>query len=124
MGVLNVVFLIGLAMTLTQMDIWQFSYGPPPVLRMLLVLPLVTLVITLLIARLTAVGWQGSDWGWRAKIYAGAVTLTLLVFPILLKLLESVRVSLLIGLIYDSIQLYSQVHGRSISPKISCTKFE
>ncbi|MEZ4658015.1 MAG: hypothetical protein R2911_10615 [Caldilineaceae bacterium] len=83
-GLLNLVFLVGIGVALLQMDPWQFAYGPPPIVIALLVLPLITLGLTLLVVGLTAVGWRSGNWGWAAKTYATLVSMTALGFPVFL----------------------------------------
>lgn len=83
-GLLNVIFLIGMAVALMQMDRWQFTYGPPSSVVLLLVLPLITLVLAIVIAGFTLMGWRSGDWSWAARIYASVVSLTILFFPLFL----------------------------------------
>lgn len=84
LGLLNMVFLAGMGVALLQMDPWQFAYGPPPMVIALLVLPLITLALTLAVVGLMAAAWRSGDWGWVAKSYATLVSITALGFPIFL----------------------------------------
>jgi hypothetical protein len=83
-GFLNLIFLVGIGLALLQMDPWQFVYGPPPIIVMLLVVPLVTLLLSVLVTGITVMGWTTADWGWGLRVYTAVVSLTLLLFPLFL----------------------------------------
>lgn len=83
-GLLNMLFLVGIAIALLQMDPWQFAYGPPPVVIGLLALPLVTLALTVVLVGFIVAGWRGHGWGWTTQLYTALVSVTALAFPLFL----------------------------------------
>ena len=83
-SLLNLVFLVGMALILLRMDLWQFVYGLPPIVLFLLALPLVTTVLALLLVSLAVVGWRQGEWSWLGRGYLVLASLTALGFPMFL----------------------------------------
>jgi CubicO group peptidase (beta-lactamase class C family) len=61
-GLLNLGFLMGMALAINQIDRWEFLFGIPPLVKGLLVIPFITIVMTLIILVLTGLAWSGNSW--------------------------------------------------------------
>ncbi|MCB0008764.1 MAG: beta-lactamase family protein [Anaerolineales bacterium] len=83
-SLLNLLFLVSMALVLLRMDPWQFIYGLPPIVLVLLALPLVTTVLALLLVPLAAAGWRQGEWSWLGRGYLVLASLTALGFPVFL----------------------------------------
>lgn len=83
-GLLNLVFLLGLAAILLQLDRWEFSFGLPAIVQMLLVLPLISFVPALLLVGFATVVRRRIQWVWGTRLYLFIVMLTAVAFPLFL----------------------------------------
>lgn len=77
---LNLAFLAGLALLFTRIDPWEFTYGKPPVLTALLVIPVVTAVLTIGLPILTVLAWLEGYWSTIARLHYSLTTVTALAF--------------------------------------------
>jgi CubicO group peptidase (beta-lactamase class C family) len=79
-GALDLVFLIGLALAVFQMERWEFVYGIPPVLISLLVIPLLTISLTVGLTIFGALAWRTEYWSVYGRLYYSLITLATLTF--------------------------------------------
>jgi CubicO group peptidase (beta-lactamase class C family) len=77
---LNLVFLVGLALAVFKIDQWEFVYGVPLVLIALLVIPLVTIILTVGLPILAAVTWESECWSVTGRFHYSFITLSALAF--------------------------------------------
>lgn len=75
---LYVLFLFGMVIVLS--DIQSISYGVPPLLPFILVLPLLAVVLTIGALGFTVLAWRNSYWGIIERVHYTFVTLMSLVF--------------------------------------------
>ncbi len=84
-GLLNVFFLVGLAWTLLQVDLYEFTYGVPSALIVLLFIPLLTTSLAIGLLILTVLAWKDKFWSLIGRLHHSLVTLATLAFiPFLL----------------------------------------
>jgi CubicO group peptidase (beta-lactamase class C family) len=83
-SLLNLAFLIGMAVVMMQIqtDPWEFLYGPPPAMVALLVVPLLTTALAVAVAWLTISGW--GNWPVGVRVVTAVYTLTAITFPLFL----------------------------------------
>ena len=83
-SLLNLAFLIGMALVMMQIqtDPWEFLYGPPAAMIALLVVPLLTTVIAVLIVWFTVTGF--GSWSIGVKMVTAVYSLTAIAFPLFL----------------------------------------
>jgi len=77
---LNLVFLVGLAVAVFKIDQWEFVYGVPPVLTVLLVIPLVTTILTVGLPIFAALTWESEYWSVIGRFHYSLITLSALAF--------------------------------------------
>lgn len=78
MSALYVLFLIGMVIVLS--DTTSIMYGVPPLLRFVLVLPLLAVVLTIGAMGFTVLAWKNSYWGVAGRVHYTLVTLASLAF--------------------------------------------
>ena len=84
-GTLNLVFIIGLPLSLWFYGAWKLAYGVPAFAIAFLSLPLIATVLTLGLAVFTVLGWTNKYWSVMARAHYSLITLAALVFiPFLL----------------------------------------
>ncbi|HHP7232309.1 MAG TPA: serine hydrolase, partial [Xenococcaceae cyanobacterium] len=83
-GILNLIFLIGLPLYLWLWGAWKLAYGVPPVAVGFLSLPILTtiLAVILLISILTV--WGKKYWSWQGRSHYTLITLAAIIFVPLL----------------------------------------
>lgn len=79
-GALNLIFLIGLAVALLNVDQMEFAYGMPPFMFVLLSIPLLTAGLTIGLIYDTVLAWKDGIGSVPERVYNTLVTLTALVF--------------------------------------------
>lgn len=77
---LNLIFLIGLAVALLQVDQMEFAYGMPPFMFVLLSIPLLTIGLTIGLVYCTALAWKNGSGSLPERSYYTLVTLAALMF--------------------------------------------
>jgi CubicO group peptidase (beta-lactamase class C family) len=77
---LNLVFLIGLPLSLWLIGVWKLVYGVLPVAIAFLCLPVLTALATLGLLAFTVLAWTNHDWSFGARSHYSVITLTALVF--------------------------------------------
>lgn len=77
---LNLVFLIGLPLSLWLIGFWKLVYGVPTVVVALLVLPLITTFLTLALLIFSIVIWKYKFWSMLGRSHYSVVTLAALIF--------------------------------------------
>ena len=78
MSALYVLFLIGMVIVLS--DTTSLMYGVPPLLRFVLVLPLLAVVLTIGAMGFTVLAWKNRYWGVAGRVHYTLVTLVSLAF--------------------------------------------
>ena len=78
-GVLNLVFIIGVALTL-QIKAYEFVYGVPPFFIALLCIPLATTILTVALIVLTVLAWKNVYGSVMRRAYYSFITLAALGF--------------------------------------------
>lgn len=73
-GTLNLVFLIGLPLSLWLIGLWKLVYGVPAVVVALFAIPLVTFFLTFLVALFAALAWVDKNWSLVARSFAGVAS--------------------------------------------------
>ena len=81
---LNLAFLVGMAIVLLRLDPWEFIYGLPPLVVLLLTIPLVMSVLLLLLLPLGGQIVLAGEWSPLARAYTLVICLTAIGFPIFL----------------------------------------
>jgi CubicO group peptidase (beta-lactamase class C family) len=79
-GTLNLVFLIGLPLSLWIIGVWKLVYGVPGIVVALLCLPLVTAILSLGLLMFTALAWFNNYWSLSKRIHYSLITLAALIF--------------------------------------------
>ncbi|WP_035140717.1 serine hydrolase domain-containing protein [Fischerella sp. PCC 9605] len=79
-GTLNLVFLIGLPVSLWLIGVWKLVYGVPGVVVALLCLPLVTTILSLGLLIFTALAWFNNYWSLIGRMHYSLITLAALIF--------------------------------------------
>lgn len=76
-GALNLAFILALGLTLRRVlnDYWEFGYGLPLKLRLLLLIPLATALLALAMLGLAIDAWVNSQWSLTARLYYTFATL-------------------------------------------------
>ena len=77
---LNLIFLIGLAVALLQVDQMAFAYGMPPFMLALLSIPMLTTGLTIGLVYHTALAWKNGSGSLPGRCYYTLVTLATLMF--------------------------------------------
>jgi CubicO group peptidase (beta-lactamase class C family) len=77
---LNLVFLIGLPLSLWLHGVWKLVYGMPAIAIAFLGIPLLTAILTLGLIVFTMLAWKNKYWSLRARSHYSLITLTALVF--------------------------------------------
>ncbi len=80
LGTLNLVFLIGLPLSLYTIGLWKLIYGVTPIVIALLVLPLITTFLTLALLIFTLVIWKYKYWSIFSRLHYSLVTFAALTF--------------------------------------------
>jgi CubicO group peptidase (beta-lactamase class C family) len=84
-GLLNLVFLIGLPLSLWLIGVWKLVYGVPAVAIALLCLPLIAAVLTFTLPVATIIAWNRDYWSFKEHLHFSLVTLATIAFiPFLL----------------------------------------
>jgi hypothetical protein len=79
LGTLNLVFLIGLPLSLWLTG-WKLAYGVPTIVVALLCLPLITSILSLVLLLFTILIWKNNYWSWIGKTHYSLITLAALIF--------------------------------------------
>ncbi|AFY46293.1 penicillin-binding protein, beta-lactamase class C [Nostoc sp. PCC 7524] len=77
---LNLVFLIGLPLSLWLIGAWKLVYGVPAVVVALFCLPLVTTPLTIVLALLTVLAWRNKNWSLGVRSHYSLVTFAASIF--------------------------------------------
>lgn len=77
---LNLVFLLGLPLSLWLIGVWKLAYGVPPVAIAFLCLPILTALATLGLLAFTALAWKNQYWSFGARSHYSVITLATFVF--------------------------------------------
>ncbi len=79
LGTLNLVFLIGLPLSLWLTG-WKLAYGVPTIVVALLCLPLITSILSLVLLLFTILIWKNNYWSWIGKTHYSLITLAAWIF--------------------------------------------
>lgn len=79
-GLLNLVFLIGLPLSLWLIGVWKLAYGVPAIVIVLLCLPILATALTVVLAASAIVSWVKKRWNLATRIHYSLVTLAALAF--------------------------------------------
>lgn len=79
-GILNVVFLIGLPLVAWRIGVWKLLYGVPAIIIALLYIPPVTMGMTLGLPTFTALAWQNKNWSLVERVYYSLIAIAALAF--------------------------------------------
>ncbi len=79
-GILNLVFLIGLPLVAWQIGVWKLLYGVPAIIIALLYIPLVTTGMTLGLPTFTVLAWKNKNWSASDRVNYSLITLAALAF--------------------------------------------
>ncbi|WP_414588635.1 serine hydrolase domain-containing protein [Scytonema sp. PCC 10023] len=79
-GTLNLVFLIGLPLSLWLIGVWKLVYGVPTIVVALLCLPLVTTVPTFVLTFFAGLAWIDKRWSLMTRLHYSLIALAALVF--------------------------------------------
>ncbi len=79
-GTLNLIFLIGLPLSLWLIGLWKLVYGVPTIVVGLFILPLITTVLTLALLIFSIVVWKYKYWSILSKLHYSLITLAALIF--------------------------------------------
>jgi hypothetical protein len=77
-SLLNLVFLIGIASQVLQNDYFDFLFGAPPLMKVLLAIPLVTLGLTVIVTGYAVRAWRAGLGSLVARWYCSLTTLAAL----------------------------------------------
>ncbi|MFP4415305.1 MAG: serine hydrolase, partial [Coleofasciculus sp.] len=77
---LNLVFLIGLPLSLWLIGVWKLAYGVPPVAIAFLAIPILTALASVGLLAFTVLAWKNHDWSFGARSHYSVITLAALVF--------------------------------------------
>jgi hypothetical protein len=77
---LNLVFLIGLPLSLWIIGFWKLAYGVPAIVVALLVLPLITTILTGASLIFTLVIWKYKYWSILGRLHYSLITVASLIF--------------------------------------------
>ncbi len=69
MGGLNLVFLVGIGLTLARTSQWEFTYGLTTRMTILLAIPFLTILLTVGMLVFGAGGWSAASWPLWLRIY-------------------------------------------------------
>ncbi len=79
-GLLNLIFLIGLPLYLWKWGAWKLVYGVPPVAVGLLSLPILTSILSLILLMLVLIVWRKNYWSWSGRSHYSLITLAAIAF--------------------------------------------
>lgn len=79
-GILNLVFLIGLPLVAWRIGVWKLLYGVPTIIIALLYIPPLTTGMALGLPTLTALVWKNKNWSAIARSHYSLITLAALAF--------------------------------------------
>ncbi len=79
-GTLNLIFLIGLPLSLYLIGFWKLVYGIPTIVVALLVLPLITTFLTLALLIFSLIIWKYKYWSILSRLHYSLVTIAALIF--------------------------------------------
>lgn len=74
-GTLNLVFLVGLPLSLWLVGVWKLVYGVPAIVAALLWLPLITTVLTIGLVIFTGFAWKKQVWSIGNRLHYSLITL-------------------------------------------------
>lgn len=77
---LNLIFLIGLPLSLYLIGFWKLVYGVPTIVIALLILPLITTFLSLALIIFAIVIWKYKYWSTLSRLHYSLVTLAALIF--------------------------------------------
>lgn len=84
-GLLNLIFLIGLPLYLWLIGVWKLVYGVPTVAIALLCLPLIAAILTLALPVIAVIAWNRGYWSLTERSHYSFATLAAIIFiPFLL----------------------------------------
>ena len=79
-GLLNLVFIIGLPLYLWRWGAWKLVYGVPSVAVVLLGLPILTTVLSAILLILMLIVWQKNYWSWQGRSHYTLVSISAIIF--------------------------------------------
>jgi len=79
-GILNLVFLIGLPLVAWRIGVWQLLSGVPAIIIALLCIPPVTTGMTLGLPTFTVLAWKNKNWSASDRVNYSLITLAALAF--------------------------------------------
>lgn len=79
-GMLNLIFLIGLPLYLWRWGAWKLVYGVPPVAVCLFGLPVLTSILSLILLIMMLVVWRKSYWSTLGRFHYTGITIASIVF--------------------------------------------
>jgi hypothetical protein len=79
-GILNLVFLIGLPLSLWLYGVWKLVYGVPAFAIAFLCLPLLTTILTIVLLVFALRAWKRGDWSLMTRSHYSLIALAALIF--------------------------------------------
>ncbi len=83
-GILNLIFIVGLPLYLWRWGAWKLVYGVPPVAMGLLIIPILTAVLSAILSIMMLVIWRKNYWSWQGRSHYTLVTIAAITFVPLL----------------------------------------
>lgn len=79
-SLLNLIFIVGLPLSIWLYPPWKLAYGVPPTAIALFTLPLITIAFSLGILLYSVLAWMSPQWSWGDRIHYSLVGLAAIVF--------------------------------------------
>ena len=79
-GILNLIFIIGLPLYLWRWGSWKLVYGVPPVAVGLFSLPVLTVIMSAILLIMMLLVWQKKHWGWQGRSHYSLITVAAIAF--------------------------------------------
>jgi CubicO group peptidase (beta-lactamase class C family) len=79
-GTLNLIFLIGLPLSLWLVGLWKLVYGVPTIVFALFIIPLITTILTLALLIFSIVIWKYKYWSTFTRLHYSVITLAAFIF--------------------------------------------
>ena len=83
-GILNLIFMIGLPLYLWRWGSWKLVYGVPPLAVGLFGFPVVTLIMSAILLVMMLLVWQKKYWSWQGRSHYSLITVAAIIFIVLL----------------------------------------
>jgi CubicO group peptidase (beta-lactamase class C family) len=80
LGGLNVLFILEMLHVLTRMDEWDFVYGIPPAIKVLLWIPIITTVLAAIVLCFAVRAWKRQSWSLWGRVHYSVIATAGLIF--------------------------------------------